>query len=192
MSSEKVTLKFCMCTAQGTCVTFHRENLVITFPLASCVMGADRVYVALFMLSSIQNIWRIVLCDCSVVHLNALMFAPFSAAFQIRCLHITRHFCFHCYRFRHKNPEDPNEVPGGFITDCNKVHSYLDKIHHYDCYRFFSNHCFFPGITVTLFIVLKVEENDSGLLSNFLIYLSAGLNMCNAHLHTVPIFFRIP
>ncbi|KAM7442173.1 putative glutamine--tRNA ligase, partial [Porites harrisoni] len=22
--------------------------------------------------------------------------------------------------FRHKNPEDPSEVPGGFITDCNK------------------------------------------------------------------------
>ncbi|XP_072025703.1 glutamine--tRNA ligase-like [Amphiura filiformis] len=22
--------------------------------------------------------------------------------------------------FKHKNPEDPNEVPGGFITDCNK------------------------------------------------------------------------
>jgi len=23
-------------------------------------------------------------------------------------------------RFQHKNPEDPNEVPGGFLTDCNK------------------------------------------------------------------------
>ena len=22
--------------------------------------------------------------------------------------------------FKHKNPEDPKEVPGGFITDCNK------------------------------------------------------------------------
>lgn len=23
------------------------------------------------------------------------------------------------YRFKHKNPEDPNEVPGGYISDCN-------------------------------------------------------------------------
>ena len=23
--------------------------------------------------------------------------------------------------FKHKNPEDPTEVPGGFVTDCNKV-----------------------------------------------------------------------
>ncbi|XP_078669989.1 uncharacterized protein LOC144910584 isoform X2 [Branchiostoma floridae x Branchiostoma belcheri] len=24
------------------------------------------------------------------------------------------------YRFKHKHPEDPEEVPGGFLTDCNK------------------------------------------------------------------------
>ncbi len=23
--------------------------------------------------------------------------------------------------FQHKNPEDPSEVPGGFVSDCNKV-----------------------------------------------------------------------
>lgn len=23
------------------------------------------------------------------------------------------------FRFNHKNPEDPAEVPGGFLTDCN-------------------------------------------------------------------------
>jgi len=23
-------------------------------------------------------------------------------------------------RFKHKNPEDPNEVPGGFLNDCNE------------------------------------------------------------------------
>lgn len=22
-------------------------------------------------------------------------------------------------RFKHKNPEDPNEVPGGYLSDCN-------------------------------------------------------------------------
>ena len=26
-----------------------------------------------------------------------------------------------CCRFKHKNPEDPSEVPGGFLTDCNEV-----------------------------------------------------------------------
>lgn len=25
------------------------------------------------------------------------------------------------YRFQHKNPEDVAEVPGGFVSDCNKV-----------------------------------------------------------------------
>lgn len=34
--------------------------------------------------------------------------------------------------FKHKNPEDPNEVPGGFLTDCNKnslkvYESYADE-----------------------------------------------------------------
>ena len=29
--------------------------------------------------------------------------------------------CILDHRFKHKNPEDPAEVPGGFITDCNKV-----------------------------------------------------------------------
>ena len=31
------------------------------------------------------------------------------------------HFFF---SFKHKNPEDANEVPGGFITDCNSVSSH--------------------------------------------------------------------
>ena len=25
------------------------------------------------------------------------------------------------HRFKHKNPEDPTEVPGGFVTDCKQV-----------------------------------------------------------------------
>jgi hypothetical protein len=25
------------------------------------------------------------------------------------------------YRFMHKNPEDATEVPGGFLSDCNRV-----------------------------------------------------------------------
>ena len=29
--------------------------------------------------------------------------------------------CFFFFRFKHKSPEDPNEVPGGFVTDCNLV-----------------------------------------------------------------------
>ena len=28
-------------------------------------------------------------------------------------------FLLSCQRFLHKNPEDPSEVPGGFITDIN-------------------------------------------------------------------------
>lgn len=36
------------------------------------------------------------------------------------------------YRFKHKNPEDPIEVPGGYLTDCNKdslkiLRSFADK-----------------------------------------------------------------
>ena len=30
-------------------------------------------------------------------------------------------FLFVPCRFQHKNPEDATEVPGGFVTDCNKV-----------------------------------------------------------------------
>lgn len=35
-------------------------------------------------------------------------------------------------RFKHKNPEDANEVPGGYLTDCNLnslrvLKSYADK-----------------------------------------------------------------
>lgn len=28
------------------------------------------------------------------------------------------------YRFQHKNPEDPAEVPGGFLSDLNPVGSW--------------------------------------------------------------------
>jgi glutaminyl-tRNA synthetase len=36
------------------------------------------------------------------------------------------------FRFKHKNPEDPVEVPGGFVTDCNRdslkiLESFADK-----------------------------------------------------------------
>ena len=36
--------------------------------------------------------------------------------------------CFSNHRFNHKNPEDPSEVPGGFITDCNKVRFQLPRV----------------------------------------------------------------
>lgn len=41
-------------------------------------------------------------------------------------------FKYFCWRFKHKNPEDPNEVPGGFLTDCNpdslkSVNAFADK-----------------------------------------------------------------
>ena len=36
--------------------------------------------------------------------------------------------CFSNHRFKHKNPEDPSEVPGGFITDCNKVRFQLPRV----------------------------------------------------------------
>jgi len=33
---------------------------------------------------------------------------------------ISRLTCFFFHRFNHKNPEDPKEVPDGFLSDCNK------------------------------------------------------------------------
>lgn len=50
-----------------------------------------------------------------------------------------------CHRFQHKNPEDANEVPGGFLTDCNRdslssVTALADisvkDAKHYDKYQF--------------------------------------------------------
>lgn len=43
---------------------------------------------------------------------------------------LTNNFCNS--RFKHKNPEDPAEVPGGFLSDCNLdslriLHSLADK-----------------------------------------------------------------
>ena len=38
------------------------------------------------------------------------------------CTHTHTHLlCCLVHRFMHKNPEDPSEVPGGFVTDCNTV-----------------------------------------------------------------------
>ena len=42
---------------------------------------------------------------------------------------MTAYFCdnviFILHRFKHKNPEDPAEVPGGFLTDINEVRKYF-------------------------------------------------------------------
>lgn len=38
---------------------------------------------------------------------------------SLRYLSLADYCCLHT-RFKHKNPEDPNEVPGGFLPDCNK------------------------------------------------------------------------
>ena len=38
-------------------------------------------------------------------------------------------------RFNHKSPEDPAEVPGGFLTDINKVSKFGYKLEEYVNYK---------------------------------------------------------
>jgi glutaminyl-tRNA synthetase len=37
----------------------------------------------------------------------------------LRILEKKINFGSHYVRFNHKNPEDPEQVPGGFLSDCN-------------------------------------------------------------------------
>lgn len=43
---------------------------------------------------------------------------------EIRKLKLKKIFFLVSSRFRHKNPDDINEVPGGFLSDCN-----IDSLH---------------------------------------------------------------
>lgn len=43
-----------------------------------------------------------------------------SCLVSLCCLRHLPDSCSLRTRFKHKNPEDTNEVPGGFLSDCNK------------------------------------------------------------------------
>ena len=77
-------------------------------------------------------------------------------------------YCNH-YSFRHKNPEDPSEVPGGFVTDCNKVRwdiqtkkNFFEKKEFIWTLVWFENQLFyFPLIHIFILILFLLGFPDS-------------------------------
>jgi len=47
-------------------------------------------------------------------------------SYFLPCFHSLRN-CFVYLRFKHKNPEDKAEVPGGFLSDCNSDSLKIEK-----------------------------------------------------------------
>ena len=51
--------------------------------------------------------------------MNEFLFSVYQI--QLNCCSYSYLFVYYSFRFKHPNPEDPKEVPGGYLSDINEV-----------------------------------------------------------------------